>query len=402
MKILFHHRTRSKDGQAVHIDELTSALRALGHKVVVVGPAAMDREALGAEGGTLALLRRSLPKAVHEIMELAYAVVAYRRLKRAYLRFRPDGLYERYNLFQPAGLWLKKKYRLPMLLEVNAPLVHERSRFGGLALRRLARWSEGAVWCGADYVLPVTKVLAGVVRDAGARAERIVVIPNGINRRRFAEAPDPATAKRRLGLQGRLVLGFTGFVRTWHGLDAVIELIADSDPSLGLHLLLVGDGPARSELERLARRRGIEDRLTITGVVERDRIKSHIAAFDIALQPQVTPYASPLKIFEYMALGRAIVAPATANIREILRDGHDALLFSPETPGAFAIAIERLSADPGLRERLGRAARRTIDEKRLTWDENAKRIDELLQRLMAQQQASPTEGTARPPRRTGT
>lgn len=379
MKILFHHRTVAKDGQAVHIEELTSALRRLGHEVVIVGPP-LEQER-GDDGGFVATLKSHLPKALYELLELAYSVLAFFRLRRAYREHRPDGLYERYNLLQPAGLWLKRLYGVPMLLEVNSPLVYERSRFGGLALEGLARWSENAVWRGADFVLPVTGVLAKFVRDAGVPPERIVVVPNGINRARFAAAPDSESAKRAVGLEGRLVLGFTGYVREWHGLEAVIDVVADSDPAQGLHLLLVGDGPARPVLEKHAAMRGVADRLTITGIVGRDDVARYVAAFDVALQPKVQPYASPLKLFEYMALGRAIIAPATENIAEILRDGHDALLFDPESPQSFRAALERLCGDPALRRRLGEAARRTIDERQLTWDGNAARVVALFEKL---------------------
>ncbi len=381
MKILYHHRTRSKDGQYVHIEELTRALRGLGHEVRIVGPPQNETEPFGADAGLIAVLKRRFPLALYEAMELAYAWVAYRRLERAYRDFRPDCLYERYNLFTPSGLWLHRKHRLPMLLEVNGPLVDERSRFGGLALKRLARWSERAVWCGADYVLPVTRVLAGHVRSAGVPEERIVVIPNGIDRDRFERAPSRPEAKRRLGLEDRLVLGFTGFVREWHGLERVIDFVAEGDPALGLHLLAVGDGPAKASLAAHASRLGVGDRVVFTGVVDRDRIRDYIAAFDVALQPAVRPYASPLKLFEYMVMGHAIVAPATPNLREILTGGEDALLFDPGSDASFRDALERLCADPDLRRRLGAAARRSIDEQGLTWADNARRVEALFHRL---------------------
>jgi glycosyltransferase involved in cell wall biosynthesis len=383
VKILYHHRTRSKDGQTVHIEELVAALRRLGHDVILVGPRAIERESFGADAGAVAVLKRCLPGAVYELMEFAYAFAAYARLRKAYLEHRPDVLYERYNLFMPAGVWLKHRYKLPMLLEVNAPLVAERSRFGGLALKGLARWSERSVWRGADYVLPVTEALAAFVRDAGVPNDRIVVIPNGVNGDRFFRPFDGVAAKRRLGLKGQLVLGFTGFVRDWHGVDNVIDLIADNPTRLELHLLVVGDGPACPGLEKRARDRGVADRLTITGVIERDSVADYLAAFDVALQPAVNPYASPLKVFEYMALGLAIVAPATANICEIVTDGETALLFDPDDPASLGAAIERICRDDALRERVGAAARQAIEERGLTWENNARRIVALFERLGA-------------------
>src|SRR5262249_27488858 len=95
---------------------------------------------------------------------------------------------------------------------------------------------------------------------------------------------------------------------------------------------------------------------------------------DIALQPEVTPYASPLKLFEYMALGRAIVAPDAENIREILEDKVDGLLFAPGDIEALSDAIRRFASDDELRLRLGSAARRKIKSRNLTWRGNAERV----------------------------
>ncbi len=311
MKILYHHRTRSKDGQYVHITELIHALRKLGHEVIVVAPAAMEHAKFGDDAGLVAVMKRLCPGFAYEMLEFAYSIVAYLRLRRAVIAHRPDCLYERYNLFLPAGVWIKRNFGLPMLLEVNAPVLEERSKYGGISLRWLARWTERYTWRGADYVLPVTAVLADRVRAAGVPADRMAVIPNGINPEHFGNALPLTQAKARLGLEHHLVLGFTGFIRDWHGLDQIIDFIADRPGDSGLHLLIVGDGPARESLQHQARQRGIVDRVTITGIVARDRVPDYIAAFDIALQPSVVPYASPLKLFEYLAMGRAIVAPAS-------------------------------------------------------------------------------------------
>lgn len=382
MKILYHHRTRSKDGQYVHIEEMIRALRAQGHEVVIVAPPSAETESFGSDAGPVAWLKRHLPKTFYELMELSYSLVAYRRLAKAVKQHRPDVLYERYNLFLPSGIWLKRKYKLPMLLEVNAPILEERARYDGLALTRLARWSQSYAWNNADMVLPVTRVLGDIVASYGVPAERIEVIPNGIDPERFAGAPDVLEAKRALGLEEYLVLGFTGFVRDWHGLDKVIDLIAQDPPESRRHLLVVGDGPVRAELEQQARDLGIEHRVKFTGIVGRDDVARHVAAFDIALQPAVVKYASPLKLFEYLVLGKAIVGPDQPNIREILQDGHNAVLFDPDTPGGLAGAVKRLCDDLALRTRVAANARAAIDEQGLTWGANARRAVALFERLL--------------------
>ncbi|CAN0606422.1 unnamed protein product, partial [Ectocarpus sp. 12 AP-2014] len=168
-------------------------------------------------------------------------------------------LYERSNLFLLSGVWLKRRFKLPMLLEVNAPLFEERSKFGQVALKRLARWTEETAWREADFALPVTDVLADHLRQAGVPEERIRIIPNGINQDRFLKDIDTKAVRERLDLTERLVLGFTGFVREWHGLNHVVDLLAENRDGTRLHLLVVGDGPARESLEAQARSLGVSD-----------------------------------------------------------------------------------------------------------------------------------------------
>ncbi len=240
-----------------------------------------------------------------------------------------------------------------------------------LLLHWLGRWAQRLLWNGVDHVLPVTRVLARTVASYGVASSRITVIPNGVNPERFGVFPDANTAKRELRLPSRVVLGFTGFVRSWNAVHRLIDFVAQHHDQLDLHILIVGDGPARGFLEEYACARRVLDRLTITGIVGRDDIVRHVAAFDIAVVPSVNLYASPLKLFEYLQLGRAIVAPDTESIREVLTDGQDALLFDPGRDGALEAALLRLCIDSALRTRLGAAARQTIIKRSLTWKRNA-------------------------------
>jgi len=352
-----------------------------GHDIVMVGTIDPESNEISASGGMVDFLKRWLPRSLYELLELAYSLVDYARLHIAARRHSPDCLYERYNLFTPSGVWLKKRFGLPMLLEVNAPLFHERRLHDRVALAGLARWSERYAWRGADRVLPVTHALAEHVTAVGVPQERIEVVPNGVGAKMLEGSHDAAAAKRRLGLEGRLVLGFTGFVREWNGLEKAIDVIAMDGDQRNLHLLLVGDGPARNRIETYAASRNVDNRLTVTGVIKREAVVNYVTAFDVALIPDVVPYASPLKLFEYMALGCAIVAPARPNILEILADDENALLFDPDSPESFAAAIDRICRDPDLRRRLGATARHTVVKRRLTWERNAERVEALFEEL---------------------
>lgn len=382
MKILYHHRTLSKDGQNVHIEELIAAFGRAGHEVHVVGPSAYKGAAFGSDGGFAGRVRRFLPASVGELIELAYSGLAFYRLMKAYRAFRPDVLYERYNLFLLSGAWLGRLTGLPYFLEVNAPLAEERRLNSGLALRKIAEWCERTVWRAADVVLPVTKVLARDVAAAGAR--RIEVLPNGIDRKHFSTALSGDHIRKTLRLEGKTIIGFTGFLRAWHGLPAIVEVMRElTAQGYDLHFLVVGDGQGRAALEHAARDAGIEKRITITGVVDRHEIPAYVASFDIAVQPKATEYASPLKLFEYMALGRAIIAPDQPNLREVLTHNTNALLFAPDDPLSLANVLSALIVEPRLRTKLGAAAARTVVDLELTWDGNARKIAAAMEALIA-------------------
>ena len=311
MRILLHHRIASRDGQAVHLEELHAALKRQGHQTLLVGPASFEATGFGGSSALVDRIKRMLPGSVYELLEVAYNLKAWLRLRAAVRAFKPDVIYERFSLFLFAGLWVHRATRLPLLLEVNAPLLGSGPGMTGCGC---IDWAAGrkVLWNGADQVLPVTGVLADMA-GYGVPRGRITMIPNGINPDRFAAMPDSAAAKAALGLPPRLVLGFTGFVRGWNAVHRLIDFAALHQDRFDLHILLVGDGPARNPWKTTPAK-GVADRLTISGIVGRDDVARHVAAFDIAVLPGLTPYSSPLKLFEYLQLARAIVAPDEARI----------------------------------------------------------------------------------------
>ena len=377
MNILYHHRTASRDGQSTHIEEMIAALRANGHVVSESSPGVDDRDQSGGSAGWVGRLKTYLPSMLYEWAELAYSFVAYRRMARIIRQEKPSAIYERYNLFLLAGIWAKKRFGLPLILEVNAPTAVERRQYGGLAMPWLADWAESYVWKRADLVLPVTQVLADYMVSKGVERKRIHVIPNAINPLHYAQLPSADAARAELGLSGRVVIGFTGFVREWDRLDRIVRWIAERGQALNAHLLVIGDGPARAEIEQCAADLRVADRLSFTGAVPRQRVPHLSMAFDIALQTALVPYASPLCLFEYIALSKAIVAPDQPNHHEILTQGVNALLYDPNDETGIERALDQLAADAALRDRIGAAAGRLIAEQQLTWRQHAEKVVEL-------------------------
>ena len=369
------------DGQYVHVEELTSELRKLGHEIAVVGPNATATVSFGSDSEALRILKKHLPKSIYELLELSYCLLDFSKLVFGIWRFRPDIIYERFNLFTPSGIWAKKVFGLPLISEVNAPLVEERSSFGGLELQSAARWSQRYVWRNADCVITVTEVLKSMILRYGVKSEKVEVMANGVDLTKFQYDGDVRTSIREsMGIDDSFVLGFTGFVREWHKLENVLNLLP-LPAFRNAVLVIVGDGPAVAGLSEHARKVGVSDRFFVTGIIPRSDVSNYVSAFDIALQASVVEYASPLKVIEYLALGRAIVAPRTPNIVEILSDGKNAILFSENSAKEMQSAFESVMRNKEYKQSLQLAARKTIDTLELTWSRNASRVSLIAHRL---------------------
>lgn len=386
MHILYHHRTTGQDAQGIHIQEILHAFESLGHSTELVSfadrrkaqtPAGPRRtEVHAARGGeryTWLAKLKSLA-IVYELAELGYNIWGLSALTRAVLRRRPGLLYERYSLFNVSGVLVSKLFRIPLVLEVNAPLAYEKEEYEKLALRRLAYGLERWICNHSTRTIVVSTPMKRILERQGVRGDHMLVISNGVNTVEIASSVGRLDVRAKYGIGAKLVLGFVGWFKPWHRLDAVIDLLATRPGWRGrIHLLFVGDGPEAGPLRERVRALGLEDSVTLTGPVGREHIYDHIDAFDVALQPHVTEYASPMKIFEYLALGKCVVGPDLENIREILTHGQDSLLFRPGDAADMARAIEVLVGDPKRIHAMGHAARRKIEERRYYWIENARR-----------------------------
>jgi len=369
MKILYHHRIASKDGQYVHVEEIIKALRFLGHEVIVVAPKIAEHSEFGSDGGWVDVLKAKLPKAFYELLEFSYSFYAFLKLCKAIIKHKPECIYERCNIFLPAGIWAKKVFKLPLQLEVNSPLYQERKKYGGIVLDGLAKWTENYVWRNADRVLPVTQVLAGYIRAVGVSESKITVIPNGVDTSIFKPKDIANRAER---FQNKVVVGFVGFCREWHKLDQVLKLLASVERN-DICFLVIGDGPVISELKEQAKELGFENPFESTGLVKREEMPYWLDQIDIALQPAVTPWASPLKMIEYLAKGLAIVAPSSENIKELLNENNSEF-FAENNLSEMLEKIHLLIADQERREVISKNAIETIESLQLSWVGNAEKI----------------------------
>ncbi len=378
-RILYHHRIRADDGQAVHVREMIGALRALGHDVheCALVPKATAGDAPRTATRPPGFWQRlRVPRLALEVLEIAYGRTGARRLRAAAWTFAPDFVYERHALHCDAGLRAARALGKPLLLEVNSPMCEEMSRLGALRFPRRAARTERAVLGGATRVLAVSEVLRQRLLAAGADAARTTVIRNGADPGRFGEAARAAGRAHRAAAgvpDAAFVVGFVGYLRAWHRLDAVVDAMAE--PGLRhVHLWVVGDGPALAELRARATARGVAERVRAFGAVAGGEVPAFVCAFDAAVIPAINEYASPLKLFDYLAAGVPAVVPDQPNLRELLTDGKDGLLCPPGDPAALAERLRRLARDPAAAVALGAAGRRTLLDRDWTWRGQARRV----------------------------
>jgi glycosyltransferase involved in cell wall biosynthesis len=391
---------RGYKGASVHVREMVAALRVQGHEVTVISPNAGEGNDLAAGASLRSITVDPLSRAAwragravarapesrlpNELRELAYNGTLLRATSRLLRELRPDAIYERYSLLNAAGLLLARLGRVPHLLEVNAPLRLERARTKGLALGPPAALMERLLFGRTDAVLTVSRALRDYVIDRGGRSERTVVQPNGADTRRFSPDCDGGLIRARLGIpEDAMVIGFSGSLKPWHGTDVLLEAFAAvRERQPGARLLIVGEGPQSESLRAQAARLGAEAAVLFTGRVDHDRMADVLCAMNIAVAPyRRVPdfYFSPLKLYEYMACGRAVVASAVGEIPELVRDGEVGLLCAPDDPSSLAAVLLRLCEDAELRLRLGECARR--EALRHDWLANATRVVKLVAQL---------------------
>jgi len=389
MRILYHHRTRGRHVEGVHIRGVVHALRDLGHEVTVLSFPGADPEnepthaaQAPTRRGWLAAAVARLPGVAFEFMEMAYNLVTLVRMGRAMRRLRPQLIYERYSLFLCATVWMARRRGIPIVLEINDSALVERVR--PLRMKRLARRVEG--WC-LRQCTGLVFISSYFKREAEAAYGTIapsVISPNAADLARFDPSRfDASRLRAERGLSDRVVCGHIGAFVHWHGINGFIDNISQRlHEAPELVLVLVGDGVTLPEVRAMVAERGLADRVLLPGRVAHDDIPSWIACMDYAVLPDSNEYGSPMKLFEFMAMGVAMVAPDYAPVAEVVADGRTGWLFPRRQTDACVQRVLDLATQPQERARVGAAARDYIVRER-QWRNNAEQLLSLLPATVA-------------------
>jgi glycosyltransferase involved in cell wall biosynthesis len=310
------------------------------------------------------------------------------------LQSKPELLYQRMSVANYAGVTLSRRLRVPLVLEYNGSEVWAARHWGTpLKYEEAALAAEDVSLRHAHLVVTVSTVLGDELRERGVDPRRLVVYPNGVdpvqyNPERFTEADRAALRARYDVPADALVVGFIGTFGAWHGVERLAEairLLVDEAPDWvernRVYFMLVGDGLRMRDVSAMLAPPSYARLVRLPGLVPQSEGALHLAASDVLVSPHVpnangSPFfGSPTKLFEYMAMGRAIVASDLNQIGEVLRAGGEpvALLTPPGDPRAIADAIRRLIEHPELRHQLGQAARQLVLD-RFTWERHVEAI----------------------------
>jgi glycosyltransferase involved in cell wall biosynthesis len=379
MNILYHHRTQGCGVEGVHINEVVNALKSLGHNVDVLSPAGLNYNAEAVSDKTMRsvifrFITKSLPEFMFELMEIVYNYVSYRNISRQIKTNKYDFIYERYAIFGIAGALAARKYSVPILCEINytswSPLVRKRSAL----LMPFAKYIDKRIFSMSSGLIAVSTFLKEQLIEKGADAQKVFVTPNAADPDKFDPAKVNETIRETLGLVGKKVLGFIGGFYPWHGLDFLLEgFIEIKKEYPETALLLIGDGPMRSIVQNSAKKAGVEKDVCFPGNVPHSKLSNYMACFDVAIMPDSNEYGSPMKIFEYMAMERAVIAPKLGPLEDGITNGQEGLLFEPKNKAAFLTALKSIFADDQKRIEMGRNGRRNIISNH-TWRHNAETI----------------------------
>ena len=263
--------------------------------------------------------------------------------------------------------------------EVSAELpslVATAARASQRKLDRLAQ-REQVVWRAAEGYVTITRALADrLIARLGPR-ENLAVVPDGVRLppdRVWNPPPDDG---------GAPIVAYAGHLYEWKGVEVLLQALQQVPAARGL---IVGGHEGEPDLPRVRQRveeLGLAGRVELTGLLPPRSVAGRLASASVLVLPNTATtisshFTSPLKLFEYLAAGRAIVASDLPAIREILDDGKTAALVPAGDAAALAAAIVRLLGDPELRERIARAAfARAAD---YSWDCRAARLEPVLER----------------------
>ena len=330
-----------------------------------------------------------------EVASIAHNQTLKRELPKILEREKPDAIYQRHSEFVYVPSQIAAAYGIPLLLEVNGIEAWVKKNWGLLIFKGLLAQSELVQFQAATAMFVVSDVLKQeLLRQFNLPPEKIHVNPNGVDVEEFSDTIEAEAFFQTLpkDLQekwrSKFLCGFVGTFGEWHGVEVLAKAVKPTvEKSPRVHFLLIGDGKLRSSVEEILKADGVQEHVTMLGLVPHSLVPKYLSLCEVLLSPHThNPdgtvfFGSPTKLFEYMGMGKAIIAAGVGQIGEVIHHECNGLLMRERDHFDLAEKIVYLAEKPELRVRLGQAARRDAVEK-FAWKENARRVLEVCQQLL--------------------
>lgn len=280
--------------------------------------------------------------------------------------------HEYQGLFSVGAALACRRLKVPYVLTADADLIWERDVSGNPLMglhRRIASKEALQVYNLAQRIICVSDATKQqFVNNWGISPEKICVVPNGVDLDLFNHDYESQVIRHKYGLNNCQIIGFVGGFQPWHGLENLVESFSQVHQRFSkTKLLLIGDGPVRSRIEDKARKLGLDSSIVFTGLVQQSRVPELLSAIDVAVLPYPhfpgELWFSPLKLYEYMAAGKGIVASNSGQIAKVIRDEYNGILVEPGDISDLSEAIIRLLINKDERIYLGKNARQQAIEK---------------------------------------
>ena len=387
MKILYYSpnpylNLEAPTGYGTHMREIIYAFREMGHTVypLIMGGTHLE-EGITAEAQKASILKQTVKAVTPPFLWSSLRSCHLLKLDKGYesiLRqkieeFQPDLVYERAGYLQTSGMNVIQPMNIPHLVEINAPFTEEQAHLSGksLYIGKSIKVDKTHVTA-SSHTLTVSSVLKEhLLEISGVNSSKISVIPNAINPSAIKITEEFNQAWKKLhGLEHEIIIGFVGSIFPWHGVDLLIKAFSRVlKENSALHLLIVGDGGIMGELVEMVREMGIEKKVTFEGKVPNSIVYNYINLMDITVMAKSNWYGSPVKIFEYGALGKAVIAPDNGPVRDVMTHGEHGLLVDTHVE-AIAQAMREFIQSKNLRNSLGENWQKKILAQH-SWKRNA-------------------------------
>jgi len=392
MKVLLTHVALGRGGDAVQWMSLAEGFRRTGHQVFLAGASAIAPYSVEGAGARARGLVRRLPWWIRDALEIGLGGLAIARAWGVARRQRVDLIVHRAATYDVVGAVLARLLGVPVIGYLDAHVPAERAYRSESYWRWLHERSVRHLGRRAALLVVPSQALRDYYHGIGIPLANVLVRPNGVFQRHIRLGLEALRSAPPMARPSVCVVGFAGSLSDWHRVDLLLDalaLLTREEGPVAYRLIIIGAGREEARLKAHATRLGVTPLVDWRGPLSHDRAVEAMREFDVAVLPSTLATGAPMKLFEYAAMGRPIVAPALPNISALFVPGVDAVLVEPGSPSALAAAVAGLAADPARAQRIGRAGQARVLG--FTWEETAA----LLVQAASERAGSPAR---RPPR----